>query len=186
MTGRPELVPEGTDDEGLLEALACDEGHLRILRRLSPVSCMCVPMRTEHEVIGAMGFVSSSAHCRYCEEDLALAVGLAGCVTLAMVATLRHLSAFDLAQELARFVKQTHQAVGPPVRAEASRLSPRQMEVLTLLDQGASASAAARKLGISEQTVRSHTRAIRRAFGVCSKQEALEEARELGLLPPLP
>lgn len=184
-TGRPELVSKEIG-EGLLEDIACDKEHLRILRRLDPGSYMCVPLRVDRETIGAMGFVSASAVGRYGEEDLALAEGLAGCVSLAMVATLRRLSAFDLAQELARFVKQAPQAANPPIPKEAPKLSPRQTEMLVLLDRGASASVAAQKMGISEETVRSHTRSIRRAFGACSKQEALEKARELGLLPPLP
>ena len=48
----------------------------------------------------------------------------------------------------------------------AHHLTPRQYEVLTLLDQGRSTHGIAEHLGLSLETVRNHVRAVLRAFGV--------------------
>jgi PAS domain S-box-containing protein len=69
--------------------------------------------------------------------------------------------------------------VGPKVEAT---LTPRQREVLGLLAQGVAAKAIARKLGISETTVRNHIRAVLLELGCHSQLEAVAEARRRGLL----
>ena len=64
----------------------------------------------------------------------------------------------------------------------ATNLTPRQLEVLHLLDQGLSTQQLAGRLGISIETVRNHIRAILRALGVHSRLQAVAEARKRGLL----
>lgn len=66
-------------------------------------------------------------------------------------------------------------------RAQA-RLSPREQEVLGLLDTGLSAPAAARELGVSFHTIKAHIRSLYDKLGVSSRVLALQRARALGLL----
>ena len=72
-----------------------------------------------------------------------------------------------------------------PVTGAASsrtRLTPRQLEVLALIDQGCSAKAIAAKLEIAEPTVRNHIRSILLELGCHSQLEALAVARRRGLI----
>ena len=64
----------------------------------------------------------------------------------------------------------------------ATDLTPRQLEVLHLLDQGLSTQQLAERLGISIETVRNHIRHILRALGVHSRLEAVALAHREHLL----
>jgi DNA-binding CsgD family transcriptional regulator len=64
----------------------------------------------------------------------------------------------------------------------APALTPRQTEVLRLLDLGISARAIADKLGLTETTVRNHIRALLVELGAHSQLEAVFRARCHGLL----
>ncbi len=70
-----------------------------------------------------------------------------------------------------------HDAVDAP-----PRLTPRQLEVLRLLDQGLLTKEIAAELGISHHTANNHVRAILRAFGAASRTGALHRARRLHLI----
>ena len=63
-------------------------------------------------------------------------------------------------------------ATAPP-----SHLTPRQVEVLRLLEQGRSTKQIAAELHLSNDTVRNHIRALFRALGVHSRLEAVAAAR---------
>jgi PAS domain S-box-containing protein len=63
-----------------------------------------------------------------------------------------------------------------------ARLTARQLEVLTLIDEGLSAKAIAERLEIAEPTVRNHIRSILLELGCHSQLEALAAARRRGLL----
>lgn len=62
-------------------------------------------------------------------------------------------------------------------------LTPRQLEVLHLLDHGLSTAQIADRLVVSVDTVRNHIRALLRTLRVHSRLEAVAEARRRGLLP---
>ena len=81
-TGKPELVPEITDE--LLTQLAIDEEHLRLARSLELRSYIVVPLVARDVVLGALTLVSSAANRRFDEHDLALAQELARRASLAM------------------------------------------------------------------------------------------------------
>jgi DNA-binding NarL/FixJ family response regulator len=75
----------------------------------------------------------------------------------------------------------------PPVRARPSQelaedLTPREHEVLQLLAEGLPNKAIARKLGISEHTVKFHINAILGKLGAGSRTEAVVLATRLGLV----
>jgi DNA-binding NarL/FixJ family response regulator len=62
------------------------------------------------------------------------------------------------------------------------RLTPRQCEVLDLLCQGLANKVIARRLDVSENTVRGHVQAILAFMQVSSRSEAVFEARHRGLV----
>ena len=72
--------------------------------------------------------------------------------------------------------------VEPPTTRRNSSLTPRQLEVLELIDQGCSARTIAKQLQIAEPTARNHIRAILLELGCHSQLEALAAARRLRLL----
>ena len=61
--------------------------------------------------------------------------------------------------------------------AIAEPLSAREVEVLLLLDEHLGTDEIAKRLFISEHTVRSHVKSLLRKLGVSSRREALEHAR---------
>jgi DNA-binding CsgD family transcriptional regulator len=61
-------------------------------------------------------------------------------------------------------------------------LTPRQLEVLHLLDHGLSTAQIALHLGIQPDTVRNHVSGLLRALGVHSRLEAVAEGRRRGLV----
>jgi DNA-binding NarL/FixJ family response regulator len=65
----------------------------------------------------------------------------------------------------------------------AEPLSPREMEALTLLDQGMSDKQLAQALKVKLSTAKGYMAEIRRKLNASSRGEALAKARALGLLP---
>jgi DNA-binding NarL/FixJ family response regulator len=62
-------------------------------------------------------------------------------------------------------------------------LTPRQAEVLRLLEHGRSTKQIAAELGLSQETVRNHVRHVLQALGVHSRLEAVTLARRESLVP---
>jgi PAS domain S-box-containing protein len=63
-------------------------------------------------------------------------------------------------------------------RAPHPRLTPRQSEILRLLEHGRSTAQIAAELHLSQETVRNHVRHVLRALGVTSRLEAVAVARQ--------
>jgi DNA-binding NarL/FixJ family response regulator len=63
-------------------------------------------------------------------------------------------------------------------------LTPRQAEVLRLLEHGRSTTQIAHELHLSQETVRNHVRHLLRALGVNSRLEAVAVARRLHVEQP--
>ena len=73
---------------------------------------------------------------------------------------------------------------GPTLRAElVEPISPREMEVLVLLSRHLSNKEIAARLVVSPLTVKRHMTNIMQKLGVDSRWEAVERAREIGLIP---
>jgi PAS domain S-box-containing protein len=81
-TGRSQLRPEVPDS--LLEELAVDSEHLRLLRELGFWSAMIVPLRARGQTVGALLFVSSESNRKFGDGDLAFAEELASIAALAI------------------------------------------------------------------------------------------------------
>jgi DNA-binding NarL/FixJ family response regulator len=62
-------------------------------------------------------------------------------------------------------------------------LTPRELEVLTLLSQGLPNKSIAATLGISDQTVKFHVAAIYGKLGATNRTDAARRALRLGLIP---
>jgi GAF domain-containing protein/DNA-binding CsgD family transcriptional regulator len=165
-TGRPELIPEVRDE--VLRGLARDDEYLRWMRDLTPESYLCVPLQVGLRLVGSVGFISVDPARRYGAEDLILAESLARCTALVVANIL----------EGSRLKK----TIPSPVPDRKPGLTPRQLEVLRLLDSGMRVHQIKAELNLSEPTVRTHVRAILRAFGAGSQLEALHKARALGFV----
>jgi DNA-binding CsgD family transcriptional regulator len=176
-TGQPELIPDLPD--GLLRSLACGRDHLELMRDLAPGSYLCVPLQAGLRLIGSIGFVSSRSGRggrRYGPEDLGLARCLARCTALVAASSLGRSPARARAPGKGAARLWDADLDAEPV------LTPRQLEVLRLLDGGMRVHQIKVELGLSEPTVRTHVRAILRAFGACSQLEALHKARVFGFV----
>jgi DNA-binding CsgD family transcriptional regulator len=89
-----------------------------------------------------------------------------------------------------RFVRQLSdwgsamRAADRPLDAVAdTKLTPREISVLTLLADGMTAEAIGRRLGISNRTVHKHTENLYRKLAATDRLRAVLRAQELGLLP---
>ena len=97
---------------------------------------------------------------------------------------LRVLQAFESADRRPSEGASSSARTATAARGEPARelLTPREAEVLALLDQGLSNKAIAQRLFVSTGTVKTHTHRLYRKLDVPSRTAALARARELGLL----
>lgn len=77
------------------------------------------------------------------------------------------------------FGQLPHWSVEAPETTPHPHLTPRQTEVLRLLENGRSTTQIAQELHLSQETVRNHVRHLLRALGVNSRLEAVAVARRL-------
>jgi DNA-binding NarL/FixJ family response regulator len=95
-----------------------------------------------------------------------------------------------LAQAIARvlagevFLPEGFKAADPDRQAPSPVLTPRQRDVLRLLNRGLPSKLIARELGISEYTVKDHIASILRILGVRNRTQAVILARRLTLHDP--
>jgi two-component system, NarL family, response regulator LiaR len=69
------------------------------------------------------------------------------------------------------------------VRMRETGLTPREQEILALIAAGHSNREIAEKLFVSENTVKTHSSRVFEKLGVNRRVQAVQKARELGLLP---
>ena len=78
----------------------------------------------------------------------------------------------------------TVQAAQPdPAKAREAGLTPREHEILTLIAAGLSNREIGEKLFVSENTVKTHSSRVFDKLGVNRRIQAVQKARELGLIP---
>jgi DNA-binding NarL/FixJ family response regulator len=80
------------------------------------------------------------------------------------------------------FAPVHHPALGRDVSASIEELTPRELDVLQLLAEGLPNKAIARRLGISEHTVKFHLDAVLGKLDAHSRTEAVTRAARLGLI----
>jgi DNA-binding NarL/FixJ family response regulator len=68
-------------------------------------------------------------------------------------------------------------------RAEATNLSPRELEVLRLIGDGLTSDTVARRLGITSHTCRDHLKRLRAKLDAATTLQAVVTAARLGILP---
>jgi DNA-binding NarL/FixJ family response regulator len=79
-------------------------------------------------------------------------------------------------------VRSGHTLLPAAPAGEEPHLTHREHELLDALEEGLRFKQVARRLGISEATVKTHGRHLFRKLGATSRAEAVHEARRLGLL----
>jgi two-component system nitrate/nitrite response regulator NarL len=128
-----------------------------------------------------VALVSDETHA--VEAQIAGARGLlprnasAECVVAALIAVAQGLVVLDLS--FATSVLGARDPSSPPLVEE---LTPRELEVLGLLAEGLPNKAIARRLDISEHTVKFHVNAVMSKLGAQSRTEAVVRATRLGLI----
>ncbi len=174
-TGSADLAPEV--DDRRLEQIVGDGRHLSLARSLGVRSYVCVPIQIGIRRIGTLTFCANeSSGRRYDRRDLLVAQAFA--VTAAAALDAANPTPIATLDDRSFAKRQNTKASDL-----APRLTPRQTEVLDLLARSRSVEEIHRTLSISEQTVRTHIRDIRQAFGVSCKREAVRLATEYGMLP---
>ncbi len=98
------------------------------------------------------------------EDDLAVARGL---------------------QPLLRMAERRHAGTRPVLAARPDGPTPRERQVLTLLDQGLTAAAIARRCDVTTRAVRKHLEHLYAKLGCHDRLVAVHRARERGWLPPV-
>lgn len=80
--GKSELTPYISDD--LLHSASQNNEHFRILKKLGFTSGMCITLKSQGRVIGAMTFVYGVSHRTYNTSDFLIAQELASRISLAL------------------------------------------------------------------------------------------------------
>ncbi|HCB06073.1 MAG TPA: hypothetical protein DEQ43_17830 [Nocardioides bacterium] len=101
-SGRSLLVPEVTDE--LLEAVAQDEEHLRLMRMLDLRSGLSCPLKVGDRTLGVISWVTGEAGRRFTEDDLAFGEDLARRAAVAIDNAQLHSQVRTAALELQRAV----------------------------------------------------------------------------------
>ena len=81
-TGKPELVANVSGE--MIEGMAQDAEHRRMLRELGPKSFLCVPIAWRGGILGALTYVQADSGRRYTALDLQMASDLARRAAVAM------------------------------------------------------------------------------------------------------
>jgi PAS domain S-box-containing protein len=134
-TSKAELVPNVTD--ALLENIAQNADHLRMLRELGSSSVIVVPLRTRGRAFGTILLANAESSRRYDEEDLRLAEDLARRAALAIDNAALHKSEHDARRKAERAVERVGrlQAI---TAAVSGAVTPRAVAEV-LVGQGAAA-----------------------------------------------
>ena len=85
-----------------------------------------------------------------------------------------------LSPTIARRIMEHFQRTGP-IDNETEQLTPREVEVLTLIAKGLRNSDVAIALGLAETTIATHIKTIYRKLGISSRAEAALHANRMGL-----
>jgi DNA-binding NarL/FixJ family response regulator len=182
-----ELV-ESSDSQGALDLVAADEGFDLVLLDLNMPGMDGLTalrrLRTDHPAVPVV-IVSASENPN--EVRTALDVGASGFIPKSSSSNVL-LSALRLVLDGGVYVPPVALDAQPGVdsrrRDRAGELTPRQLEVLSLMARGLTNREICGVLGIAEGTVKTHIAAIFEALEVTNRTEAAVAMRDLGLKAP--
>jgi GAF domain-containing protein len=176
-TGQPNIVPHLSDKH--LVAAAPSEEALGQMRAISPRSYLGVPLRAGGRLVGALGIVSVRKERCSAERRIGLALDLAHAVALFVE---RHRK--EALEEVGARGRATLVESRPDrgTRRDVPPITPRQRQVLRLMEDGLSDAAIGARLHLSVKTVNSHAHRLYRLLGASSRTEAVSLARRLDLL----
>lgn len=187
------LFSAGTADEARAAVAYYSELDLVLLDLYLPGARDCSLVRDLGAALISVPIVVVTASERPEDVRASLDSGAAGYIPKTMrsqdlLTALRQVLAGDIyvpASLLAAMRSRATAAVPTALAlpGDANALTGRQMEVLSLLAQGFSNKVIARKLDLSEGTVKLHVSAILRALASHNRTEAVMEAGRRGLLP---
>ena len=196
--GRPELIPVVQDET--LHTVALDAEQVENFMDLMPTSYLAVPLRTMGRVAGTLVLVSTDPARTLDDVHLSAAEDLASCAALVLSGAhnprenqtegrapgqrLSRPAPGDYLERLAREGEPAIVARGDGLDSPASAigLTKRRLEILQLLSEHHTPKTIAKRLVISEKTVRTHVEKINRQLGVNSYREAVLKARSLGIV----
>lgn len=93
-----------------------------------------------------------------------------------------HEGGAPLSPQIARHLLKRFAPTSQPSRTEVERLTPREIDILTRISQGFSVAEAAQATGISHHTVTAHIKNIYSKLCVRNRVEAVNRARQRGLI----
>ena len=177
-TGTARLLPEVSDADLVCASSTPDD--LRALRSLNPTSLLCVPLESpgvdSGPGVGAMTLMRVRPGQAFTVPHKHLAQALGEIYHEEAPASRASLPA---GRPAASPPPQTRSGTGRP---SALDLTPRELEVLKLMNQGYGREALARRLRISVKTYDNHTIKIRAKLGVDSNIATLAKARAARLI----
>jgi NarL family two-component system response regulator LiaR len=163
-----ELVAEGIEHGQLARMLAADEPDVAIVNFGSLASA--AELRGLHRKFPATRLVVLANRPTSTESRQLLAFGATACLSKSSEAR-DVLHAIHLASRGLHVLPPAQDAAAPPAGPDV--LTPREAEVMELLQNGSSNAEIAQELQVSIETVRTHARRIYRKLGVRTRRELL-------------
>ncbi len=173
------LAQELAPDVVLLDLRMPEIGGLEVLRRLREANphvpvVMLTTSSDEQDLVESLRLGARGYLLKDMEPDNLVS-------TLRDIVEGKTIVTPELTGILAKVVQQGEPAAGEERTKPFDELTPREREILCHVSEGQSNKVIARKLGISDGTVKLHVKAILRKLGVHSRVEAAVMAVERGL-----
>jgi two-component system nitrate/nitrite response regulator NarL len=173
------LAQELAPDVVLLDLRMPEIGGLEVLRRLREANpgipvVMLTTSSDEQDLVESLRLGARGYLLKDMEPDDLVS-------TLRDIVEGKTIVTPELTGILAKVVQQGEPAAGEERTKPFDELTPREREILCHVSEGQSNKVIARKLGISDGTVKLHVKAILRKLGVHSRVEAAVMAVERGL-----
>ena len=179
-TGIARLLSDVSDED--LVCASSTQEDLQALRSLSPTGYLCVPLEasggTSRGADGVMTLLRVRPGQAFTDthKNLVQALGEIYCDAAPEPGVGRNSSAGR-----SRDHNGANGRHADPSRLALDRLTPRELEVLKLFNQGYTRESLAQRLNISTRTYDRHTRSIRNKLGADNNLAALAKARDAGL-----
>ncbi|MEV6304226.1 LuxR C-terminal-related transcriptional regulator [Actinoplanes sp. NPDC051861] len=133
---------------------------------------LMMPLRQDRRSVRLFGFARAGGDFTAAERER-------------IVRLQRVVSALDRHQAVVSSWRDARPAPAPPARQLIGEhgITPRELAVLTLLAEGLTVAATARRLGIAPRTVAKHQENLQRKLATCDRLNTVLRAQRLGLVP---